>query len=226
MIDIKNFDINLLTIVKSGRYIKIMYDNKPLEFVTATLYSPFGVKSNKKDWSMFEDYYIDCSIHNEKTINSAIEFSDFLQKLQEHIKILCKENWSTVDSKGVTNYENVTFTPILKENKTYPKLVKLNFSRDKNGNFTSFIFDENKEKISINENNIDEVLTRGKRFKCIIECTKLWLFNDKIGTIWNINQLKLSSKTEVSDNIDVISDELPSENKTVDYSKIIILDDD
>jgi hypothetical protein len=219
MININEFDFELLTLVKSGRAVKVMYNNNPLEFITPTLYSPFGVKSIKRDWSMFEDYSIDCSLHNEKTIASAIEFSEFLKKLHERIQKLCKDNWGSVDTKGVSSYDNTTFNSILKENKTYPKLMKLNFVRDKNGNFTSFVFDEDKKKILINEDNITEILTRGRRFRCIIECAKIWLFNDKIGTIWNINQLKLSSK---SDDIDITSDDLEQTSDKVDYSKNLI----
>ena len=225
MIDIKKVDWNLLTLVKSGRALRVMYDNNPLEFCTSIIYSPFGVKSVKKDWSMFEEYYIDCSLYNEKTSDSSIEFAEFLQTLNENIKRLCKDNWNLVDIKGVSSYDNVTFNPILKQNKDYPKLMKLNLLRDKNGNFTSFLFDENKEKMVVNEDNIDEILTRGKKFRCIIECGKIWLFNDKVGTIWNINQLKLSSKSETyNTDKDINSEEEPGIKCKVDYS-VNLIDD-
>lgn len=226
MIDINEINWDLLTLVKSGRAIKVMYDNKPLEFVTTILYSPFGVKSVKRDWSMFEDYSIDCSLHNEKTNTSSIEFNKFLQTLDTNIQRLCKDNWNILDTKSSSSYDNVTFIPMLKDNKTYPKLVKLNFSRDKNGNFTSFVFDEDKNKILINEDNIDEILTRGRRFRCIIECGKIWLYNDKVGTIWNINQLKLSSKSEANDNLDIESENEILQNEQssskVDYTQNLI----
>jgi uncharacterized protein YbaP (TraB family) len=73
--------------------------------------------------------------------------------------------------------------------------MKLQLTRDRNGNFESFVFDEKKQKIPIDENNIEDILCKGKTFKTIIECVKVWYYDGKVGTIWKIVQLKLSEKT-------------------------------
>lgn len=192
MLDIENIDWSLFKLAKSGRAIKLLYNKEPIQLCTAGLYTPFGVKSINKEWSTFTEYNIDCSL-NQANTDSASVFRNTIEKLDQVINNLVKENPDIfTTTKGDRLSNNFTYTPILRENGNYPKLMKLQFTRDKNGNFDSFVFDEKKEKIMIDESNITEILTKGKIFKCIIECSKVWFYNDKIGTIWNIVQLKLS----------------------------------
>jgi hypothetical protein len=70
--------------------------------------------------------------------------------------------------------------------------MKLQLPRDKNGNFESFIFDDQKEKIMLDSNNVSDIFSKGKVFKCIIECAKVWVYNGRIGSIWNVVQLKFT----------------------------------
>lgn len=192
MLDIDNIDWSLFKLAKSGRAIKLLYNKEPVQFCTSSLYTPFGVKSVNKEWSTFTEFNIDCSMNQAGTEQASI-FRDLIQKLDEKIHSLVKENPDIfTNTKGDRLSNNFAYSPILRENGNYPKLMKLQFTRDKNGNFDSFIFNEKKEKLRIDENNINDILTKGKIFKCIIECSKVWFYNDKIGTIWNIVQLKLS----------------------------------
>ena len=95
----------------------------------------------------------------------------------------------------------MTYCPILRENGTYPKLFRIQLPRDKNGNFTFFAFDETKEKIKVSESNIENLFSRGKVFRGIIECQKLWVYNGKIGSIWNLVQMK-ACKEEVKQKVE------------------------
>lgn len=191
MIDIGTIDWDKLKLVKSGRAVKLMYDKKPLCFCTSTLYSPFGVKSFMKDWATFSEYSIDTSL-NQSSSESAISFKNFLEELDRRLTTLVQDNLqvfnnpkSNVDVTNAIDYQS-----IMRENGNYPKLVRLQLNRDKNGNFTSFVFDEKKNSIQIDEGNISDVLVKGKSFKAIIECSKVWLYNGKVGTVWNIEQLR------------------------------------
>lgn len=194
LVDLKNLDENVLKLGKSGRAVKLFYDKEPLQLCTSTMYIPFGVKSNVKEWATYSEYYVDTFINNSKSEVSQ-NFKNCIENLDEHIKRLVKDNIQMFDSKKETARENFTYSPILRENGAYPKLMKLQFTRDRNGNFESFIFDENKQKIPIDENNIETVLSKGKTFKAIIECSKVWYYEGKVGSIWKIVQLKFSEKT-------------------------------
>lgn len=196
MIDINNIEWEQFQLAKSGRTVKLLYKKEPLQFCSSYLYTPFGVKSVTKDWANFSEFYVSCSL-NDASSESAIKFKEFILQLDNKIRELVNENSNIFNNAKVTlDASQCEYSPILKENGDYPKLMKLQFIRDKNGNFNSFIFDENKDKIKIDENNIEAILPRGKVFKCIIECSKIWYYNGKIGSIWNILQLRFAKNNE------------------------------
>lgn len=192
--ELQNLDVSKLKLGKSGRAIKLFYEKEPLQLCTSTMYIPFGVKSVVKEWSTYSEYYVDCFLNNSKSEISQ-KFREWVENVDTIIKQLVKDNITLFDSKKETANENFVYSPILRENGTYPKLMKLQLTRDRNGNFEGFVFDEKKQKIPIDENNIEDVLCKGKTFKTIIECVKVWYYDGKVGTIWKIVQLKLSEKT-------------------------------
>ena len=188
MIDIQNVEWNEFKLAKYGRTVKLMYKKEPVQFCTSALYTPFGVKGIDKEWANFTEYSIDCVL-NQASSETAIAFKSFLEKLDQVLNQLFKDNLYIFnnDMNG-----NETYTPILRENGSYPKLLKVQLPRDKNGNFETVMFDEKKDKIKVIEGSIVELLPKGKTFKCIIECSKVWFYNGKVGSIWNAVQLKFS----------------------------------
>lgn len=198
VVNLEGLDISNLKFGKSGRAIRLLYDKEPLQLCTSTMFLPFGVKSIVKEWSNYSEYYIDCFLNNSKS-DVSIKFRESIEKFDSVISDLVKSNLSLFDSKSEKANADFVYTPILKENGNYPKLMRLQLTRDKNGNFESFIFDENKNKILIKEDNIETVLAKGKVFKTIIECVKVWYYNGKVGSIWKIVQLKFSERVVNSD---------------------------
>lgn len=197
MINIDSIDWEKLKLVKSGRTVKLMYDKKPLSFCTSTLYSPFGVKSVMKEWATFAEYSIDCSL-NQSSNDSAVTFKAFLDELDKRVTQMVQDNLNVFNNpkSNVAIQSSIDYQPIMRENGSYPKLVRLQLNRDKNGNFTSFAFDESKNSIKIDEGNVADVLVKGKAFKAIIECSKLWFYNGKVGSIWNIEQLRFADSSK------------------------------
>jgi hypothetical protein len=214
MLDSKTIDDSLFKLAKSGRAVKLLYGKEPVQICTSTLYSPFGVKPNIKEWSNFTEYNLDCSLNQSNSENSKT-FKETIEHLDEIIQQLVKDNLNLFN----VNDENFVYNNILRENKNYPKLIKFNLPRDRNGNFESFMFDIKKDKVPINENNIEDILCKGKIFRCIIECVKIWFYNGKVGSIWKVVQLKFSEKES-------------EDNKTTDnninsniYTQLMIDDD-
>ncbi len=195
VIDLQTCDRSNFKLGKSGRAVKLFYDKEPLQICTSTMYLPFGVKSLNKEWSNFSEYNIDCSL-NASSSEVSICFRKGIEQIDNIIQDLTKQNLDLFHSKNERATSDFKYSNILRENGTYPKLMKLQLPRDKNGNFESFIFDENKQKIAIDEENIDETLSKGKTFKAIIECSKVWYFNGKVGSIWKVVQLKFSDRNK------------------------------
>jgi hypothetical protein len=203
-VDLQTLDIKNLKLGKSGRAVKLLYDKQPLQLCTSTMYIPFGVKFSVKEWTNYPEYYLDCFLNNSKS-DISINFKECIGRLDSMISDLVKQNLTLFNSKTESPRSDFDYSPILRENGQYPKLMRLQVSRDRNGNFESFIFDENKQKVPIDENNIESILCKGKTFKTIIECVKVWYYNGKVGSIWKIVQLKFSERT--------VSNE-PEENNT------------
>jgi small-conductance mechanosensitive channel len=190
ILHIKDLDIDNVEIVKVKEdrrsFFTLCLNELPLEFSTSILYTPFGINKNINNYTHNNEYSINISVNSSDQEN-ATKSREMLEKLDEKIKNLINDNldFFKVESKW-------EYMSCYKNNKDYPKLMKLNFNRDKNGNFITHVFDSNKEKILLNEENLEELFKKGSSFKAIINCAKVWSYNNRIGTIWNIKQLLIS----------------------------------
>jgi len=194
--NLSELNLDNLKLGKSGKIVKLLYNNSPIEFTTGKMYAPFGVKIYNNEYSSFTNCYIDCSL-NQSESEISIKHREQFEALDKKIIELIKESIHLFSSKNDIIYEDDNFySPILRENKTYPKLIKISLPRDRNGNFDFVIFNENKEKIPIDDSNISDVLFRGILFKGIIECNKIWYYNGKFGSQWNLKQMKFEKKIE------------------------------
>jgi len=215
-VNLFDLDLTKLQLAKSGRNIKILYNKEPLQIVTGKLYTPFGAKVKQNNFSNFSSYYVDCSL-NQSNSNASVQYRESLEALDKKIIELIQNSLHLFNNAS-SSAEDVSnnYLPILRENKTFPKLMKITLSRDSKGNFDSVIFDEKKEKILIDDNNLEDVLCKGKVFKTIIECAKVWYYNGNFGTIWNLKQLKFMENTPM---------DAEKEDKSQIYQRIMILDD-
>ena len=188
IVDNNNIDWSLFQLGKVKRSIVLLYNKEPVEFFTPVMYTPFGIRSTEKTWSNFNEYSIACSISEY----NQTSFLEFIEKLNNKIQELVKNNISLFPDAS----NDFVYNPIFRSNGNYAALLNAVFKRDTNGNFNSFVFDENKTNIELNEQVLESTLSKGKLFKTLIQCAKVWYYNGKVGTIWNINQLKLIQKTE------------------------------
>ena len=194
-------------------------DLEPVRITTSTLYSPFGVKMSKNDWSVHNEYYMSCLLNESKSENSE-SFKNTIANIDQEIEKQVKENYEIFNTKSKTMDGNFVYSPILRENGTYPKLMTIDFPRDKNGNFESILYDEQKNKMVLNESNIDTLLRKGRAFKAIIECVKVWYYNGKVGSKWRVVQLKFSEKNN-KENSETDSEEQDPEQGGVFNSLMI-----
>lgn len=178
-INLSEIVLSNLKIAKTGRTLKLIYNGKPFSFATNTLRSPFGVKVAQNNWSNFTTNTIECSFVNQENVSP-------FEPINDRIRELILENPKLFN--GTTE-----FMPIFRGNPEYPLLIKLTLPRDRNGNFDFVLFDENKNKVFLDDLNVQEILAPRKQFKAIIECAKIWVFNERIGVTWNISQMKFSS---------------------------------
>ena len=146
---------------------------------------PFNLNKYKKQWSNFEEYTVDCYIDDSKSNNDYIVK---LTQFNDSIFDLIKSNKNLFN---VPDNEDIIYSSFYRENKTYPKLFKLQLPRDTQGNFLTQFFDENSEKIFVDENtiNLTELLSALEYFifknlydEHCIECLPLVTFYEYLGT--------------------------------------------
>ena len=198
--DIQDMQFDKLNILKSGRNMRLVYNKSNIELKTPELYLPFSINKYKKQWMNYEEYSIDCYVNDCSSLNK--NFSDQLIKLDENIYNISKEN---IQLLGGTSNDVVSYSKMYRDNKDYPKLLKLYLPRDNNGNFTTHFFDENGKVIHITEQNIDTILHKKSIFKTLITSSKVWYYQNKIGSTWNILQLKVL-KSDESSNLEETDD--------------------
>lgn len=200
-LNLSDIDFSQLKLAKSGRMIKIMYNKEPFQLVTSKMYAPFGVKVHVNNYSNFTNCYLDCSL-NQSNSETSVKYRDLLDKLDKRIIELIQESLHLFNTDMNYSPEDIPniYGPILRENKTFPKLMKITLPRDTRGNFDYVIFNENKEKVDITDDNIEEVLYKRIIFKSIIECGKVWYYKGRFGTTWNLKQLKFVENNNIIDN--------------------------
>lgn len=184
--NLQELNLNNLKLGKVGRNIKLIIDKQNLNINTGVLYMPFNLNKYKKQWTNIDEYSMDCYVQDSTCVDKLIQLDNTVLELSKNNSQLF----------GLQNSENVSYSPFYRENKTYPKLLKLYLPRDANGNFTTQFFNENSDIILIDENNIDTILTKKTMFKCIITPSKVWHYQNKIGSMWNIVQLKLTGNSD------------------------------
>lgn len=212
-INLNEIDLNKLQLAKSGRLVKLMYNKEPLQLVTGKLYSPFGVKVNPNNYSAFNNCHLDCSL-NQNNSEVSVAYRNSLEKLDEKITELISNNTHLFNATN--GFDTSMYSPVLRENKSYPKLMKISLPRDSKGNFTGVVFNEKKEKVQLNDNNISDTLPKGLVFKSILECGKVWYYNGRFGTTWNLVQLIFSETQPTNNSFLKVDDKLYESNMMLD----------
>lgn len=195
----KEMDFDKLKVGLDKKTVKLYYEKKDennnsiledFQIQLPHMHLPFGLKENenKNQWSNFKEYYFDCGL---KDFSEKDNFNQFLTNLNNKVMTLINESKNFKDNCNENNYYKIH-----KSN----NLIKLNLLRDKEGNFNSYVFKYNSgkkhEKILLKDENIYDVVKQGTMFIPTINCSKIYFYKEKFGSIWNIVQMLTIEKTE------------------------------
>ena len=217
-VKIEDVVLDQLKIAKAGRTVTLRYNDLPFQLATCKVYSPFGVSGNTSDYSPFTNWTIGCSVSQ-----AGDTYESNIAKLDTKLIEIIKEQRNSFNPRSMEeiDLDGDFYTPILRANKTWPKLMKLSLPRDSKGNLLTVIFDKNTQKVPITDKNIEQILKKGTNFKAIIEFSKFWIYNKKIGSTWNLLQMKLVESVPEPDEPE--DTQGPSANI---YTNNLMLDDD
>ena len=221
---IKDIDINKITFSKVGKGGKLVYNygtendeqKHEFKFSTNTMYSPFGINENQSKYSSHLEYSISASV-NASDMENAVSTREILELIDHKIEDIIKEK-----SEVLNLQDDYSYFSFYKNSGNYPKLIKFSFPRDTHGNFKTTVFDDDKKKVPLSDSNISEIFKKGSLFRISAVNKKIWAFNGKVGTIWEIDQVKLIKGNEINNDDDNASVE---ETNPVKISTCIMLDD-
>ena len=118
----------------------------------------------------------------------------------------------------------------------WPPSFKFKVNR-RNGDITSNIFDENKNKMNVNDPEgedyvpVDSLLKKNSKVKMIMKCNGIWIASGKFGCTWSAEQMQVTAPAGFDDfafNSDDDSDDedSPEERVTLEDNAIESSDDD
>jgi hypothetical protein len=171
--------------------------------------------TNNKD----DKFEMELSFYGENgTDKNSNEIRDFKHKLQEFDNLIKNKviekskEWLSMQKLDINTLESVMYTPMVKIPKDkegnelpYPSRVKAKIDReiDSHGNpsgrFLSskkykaevLLYDENKERLPLSEDNCESVVPKGCQVVSILELVYLSLSKTTISTKWKLVQAKV-----------------------------------
>lgn len=167
----ENVDIEKFTLCKSGKNLKLRYDNQDFKIITDVLYCPFDSNVNTFTWMKHKQWSLTCNIISG-------DFKIFLKNMSNKIKYLLEQE-QLLDS----SYE---YRDLYTQKGQYMSL-RLNLKRKSDGKFLSNVFSPEREIITFNDVDVKNLFTK-KYIKTIIECEKIYLYNGKCGSVWCLDQ--------------------------------------
>lgn len=247
IVKVKDFDPSKLSFREpkkmegiGARFAGVEYDGKKLYLQTPEMSIPYGASQFKdpgaEEANPDAPWTLDLSFQGEQDNEDIKSLRDKLEQVRSCVISAAHQNKWIVDkknkdkakrnksvSKEVLNQmasQQIRETDKLDDdgNPKYPATMKVKLPCYK-GNFGFSVYDSEKEAISLDERKLDEVLSRGCRGKCLLECGSVFI-GSTISLTWKLSQIivKQSSRKlggfafiEDSDDEGGEADERPSE---------------
>jgi hypothetical protein len=103
----------------------------------------------------------------------------------------------------------------------YPPRLKTKLSKDKDYRYTAQIFTPEKERVLMDIHNYAEVIPKGSECVTIIECSGIWIINEKFGLSWRPAQTKVYISDNKLSGYSFIDDDEDAEGDNITDSSIL-----
>lgn len=231
------------TDIHGRKMVYVNMNNGKILVQTPKMYAPNGIKrwrkadaTNNKD----DKFEMELSFWGEngtdKNAKEIREFHSRWQEFDELIKAEIRKNSKAWLGKATVSdeYFEDNYTPMVRVPKDkdgnilpYPSRIRAKIDRemDTNGNFTGrflsnkkfkteiMLFDENKERITLNEDNAEEAVPKGCQVVCILELVYLSLSKTTISTKWKLVQAKVHRNKDSITEYAMLDDDDDTEEK-------------
>jgi hypothetical protein len=176
--------------------------------------------------------------HAEELRTFHEKWKDFDELIKKKVIEKSKE-WLGMPKLDKTTLESVMYTPMVKvprdkegNDLPYPSRVRVKLDRemDSVGNYTGrfssnkkfkteiLMFNEQKEKLEMNENNAEIVVPKGSQVVCVMELVYLSLSKTTISTKWKMVQARVAKNKESINGYAMLDDD-SSEQEDLDTNE-------
>lgn len=188
-VELSGFDSSLMTFSAardngiSGRSSQVYYSKKKLYLELPRMRVPFGVSIFEKEEK--SDYVLNVSFgkcgdteNNEEIMRAMGIIKEIEGKVIE----------KAIGSGWVDPSKQMFKSTVIESNKGYPSTLKLKLTKSKEDVFTCNLFNNKKEGIDLELEEIKEVLCKRSELKSIIECSGFYSTSTKYGISWKLYQ--------------------------------------
>ena len=224
-----------------GKMVYVNYNSGKIILQTPKMNVPFGL-SRWRDPSATDNsgdsFRLPLSFYGEESSNDIKKFKENMEQFDNIIKQKIQQNsseWLGKKNVSMEAIESAFYAPNVKisegkDGKEYPSRfeIKLDRQKDSNDNFTGnfvsnkkadqpiLIFDENKERLDLNENNYDAIIPKGSHAICLIELVYVSI-TAKISCKWKLVQAKVfRNKSAITEYAIIDDDESDNKNELPD----------
>lgn len=201
MSDIKISKVN--TLDNGGKIAFVNYGEDGSQIITTT-----GLQELPWDLNIYEEadgnknYSVSLSFKNRDTNPGTKNFFEGLEKLDEEMLELGVQNqleWLKKKGKSKEQLAEDYYTPNIRwakdkvtgeVNTQYPPRFQVKLAK-KNGKWSFDAYDQNKEKINLEEEDLEALLVRGAKVKALLKLTTVWTGSRGYGCKWAVMQLKI-----------------------------------
>lgn len=195
-----NFSENIKTNKYNGKSVYVNYNGNPLRVQMPKMSLPFGI--NK---------YINPDKPEEIKYSLEMSFKDVNPVVLEQLHEIENKTLDFVEKNSKELFKKQMSREVVAEN--YKSSIK--YGEDENGDrdlkyaprlkakiytdganfrvdtFDSVKVDNKYQKIHINEDNVDDIITKGSSCEAILSCSGIWVVGKTFGVSWVLSQLKI-----------------------------------
>ena len=190
-----------------GKSVYANYKNLPLRIQMPKMSLPFGVsRFVNPDKPEEVKYSVDLSF--DKTSPSLLtQFEEIEEKVIDYAEKNSKELFKKQLSKEMLREffkSSIRFSEDENGERStkYAPRLKAKMYTDVNNLFSCAVYDSVKvdgkyQKITLTEDNVDEIVGKGSSCESILSCSGIWVVNKSFGVSWVLSQMKIYKNENV-----------------------------
>lgn len=162
--------------------VNLSYNGKKIFFQTPYMQTPFGITDFTND--NIKKYCLNISFYGERHDDGIEKVKDFFTELDEMIydNFIDNEEWLEKANLNNQDIKKSQVKTIKESGNNFPDYLNLKLLMDyKKSEIKTKFFDDNKNEIRINSNNLSDLIPPKSYVKAIVEITGIWIYKKKFG---------------------------------------------